>query len=243
VIRRRNPSDVLRDPEVIESLRDEPELLAIADAIHATLGEDYRRQRRRRRIVRVGTLAAVVSAAAVLALLQPWSGGGSGLVSQALAAIPGQGPVVHAVLRSPLPGVDLVDLRTGGAEREEVFSEFWFDPARELLHTLIRRDGVVVADVVASPEKTISAAGRVLGGASPSLDPALVAFASGYRDALASGSARPLGRTLAGNGAPPVVEMARPLAREQVTLDPKTLRPDRYSLTTPPAARPYSAEN
>lgn len=224
ILRRRTPPDVLRDPEVIDQLRHQPELLAIADAIHATLGRDYRRRLRRRRLSRAA-IGAVASAAAVLAFVQPWGGGGGGLVSQALAAIPGRGPIVHAVLRSPAPGAELVDLRTGRSEAEQVTSEFWFDPNRDVLHTLIRRDGVVVADVVASPEKTISQAGPVFGQASPTLDPALLAFASGYRHALASGAARPVGRALAGNSGQPMLEVNTPLARELVVLDAKTLRP------------------
>lgn len=223
--RRTRPPDVLRDREVLEQLRDQPELLAIADAIHTTLGRDYRR-RRRRGLTRTAALATVASAAAVLALVQPWSGGrGGGLVSQALAAIPGRGPIVHALLGSPVPGVELVDLRSGRSQREQVTAEFWFDPNRDVLHTLIRRDGVVVADVVASPEKTVSRAGPVLGQGSPTLDPALLAFASGYRHALASGAARPVGRALAGNGGQPILEVNTPLAREFVVLDPNTLRP------------------
>jgi hypothetical protein len=225
VIRRRTRRDVLRDREVLEVLRDQPELLAIADAIHATLGHDYRRQRRRRRIARTGTLTAAVTVAAVLALVQPWSGGGPGLVTQALAAIPGRGPIVHAVIRSDLPGVEIVNLQSGRSEPEQVTSEFWYDPTRDLLHTVIRRDGVVVTDILATPEKTASATGPVFGGAAPTLDPALLAFASGYRQALASGAARPLGRALAGNRTPPVLRLTTRLGREQVTLDPKTLRP------------------
>lgn len=242
MLRRRTPHDVLRDPEVLDQLRHQPELLAIADAIHATLGRDYRRRLRRRRLSRAAAIGAVALAAAVLALVQPWNGGGGGLVSQALAAIPGRGPIVHALLRSPIPGAELVDLRTGRSEAEQVTSEFWYDPTRDLLHTIIRRDGVVVADVVASPKKTISAAGPVYGQAQPMLDPALLAFASGYRQALASGAARPVGRTLAGITAQPVLEVTTPLAREYVILNPKTLRP-RAIRTLPPSRRanPQSA--
>lgn len=223
--RRRSRVDVLRDPEVLELLRDEPELLAIADTIHATLGQDYRQRHRRRRIARLGAFAVVVSAAVSLALVQPWSGGGGGLVGQALAAIPGNGRVVHALLSSRIPGVEIVDLRTGRVQPEQVTYEFWFDPDRDLLHTLIRRDDVVISDIVATPEKTVSAAGTVLGGTSDSLDPTLLAFASGYRQALASGAARPIGRTLAGNRVPPTVDVTTPFGREQVTLDRTTLRP------------------
>ncbi len=224
-MRRRGKPDVLRDPEVLELLRDEPQLLAIADAIHAALGEQYRRTRGRRRLVRIAMVPAAAVAVAVLALVQPWGGGGRGLVAQALAAIPGRGPGVHAVLESPLPGVELVELRSGRVSPEQVRLEFWFDPQRNLLHTLVRREGAVVADELASPERAFSSTGPLLGPGSPSLDPALLAFASGYRQALTSGAARPAGRALAGRRSVPLLEVATPLGREQVTLDPKTLRP------------------
>jgi hypothetical protein len=51
----------IRDREVLEELRDDPELLAIADAVVET-------QRLRRRMP-VGALTAVAAAAAVLLLL------------------------------------------------------------------------------------------------------------------------------------------------------------------------------
>lgn len=224
MIRRHPRPGVLRDREVLELLRDQPELLAIADAIHATLGHDYRHQQSRRRLARTCALAAALTLATVLALVQPWSGGPGGLVTQALAAIPGRGQIVHALIRTDLPGVQLVDLRSGRDKREQVTSEFWYDPNRDLLHTIIRRDGIIVTDVVATPEKALSAAGPVPGSAAPTLDPALLAFASGYRYALASGAARPIDRTLA-NATQPVLEVTTQFGRELVTLDPKTLRP------------------
>ncbi len=223
MIKRRSRDEVLRDSEVIELLRNDPELLAIADTIHATLGKDYR-GRVRRRIVRVGILALVLCTAVLLAFVQPWSSG-DGLVSEALAAIPNHGSVVHMVLESSVPGTEVVNVRDGHVEPERVASEFWFDQRRGLLHTVIRRQGAVVADVVTTPAKTTSVAGPVLGQASTTLEPALVAFASGYRVALASGAARPLARTSPTGRSAPTLEVTTPLGREQVTLDPATLLP------------------
>jgi hypothetical protein len=74
----------VRDVETLEVLRDQPELLAIADAVAST-------QRRRRRLPRRLLLAAAAAlAAAAVALLAPRQGENSGgLVSErALAALP-----------------------------------------------------------------------------------------------------------------------------------------------------------
>jgi hypothetical protein len=55
---------VLRDPELVELLADEPELLAIADAYAATQPHRHHRDRRWRRAWRLGLLAAAVAAIA-----------------------------------------------------------------------------------------------------------------------------------------------------------------------------------
>ena len=55
----------LRDPEMIELLADEPELLAIVDAYAATQHRYWRRSRLGTRALRLGLLAAVVAAVGV----------------------------------------------------------------------------------------------------------------------------------------------------------------------------------
>ena len=182
--------DVIRDGEVLDELRSSPDLLAIADAVHATLGADFRRHRTRVRAARtVGIVAAGATALALL-LVQPWSGGLS-LVDRALAALPGRGSVVHAVLRTRVPGEQTVDLRTGRSSPETSELEFWYDEQRGVLHTLVRRDGHVVGDILSTPAGTISSAGGVLGPRSGLfLNPTLVGFAAGYRRALERDTAR-----------------------------------------------------
>lgn len=224
MIGRRSKFDVLRDEEVLELLRDEPELLAIADTIHATLGSRYRRGRRRERITRIAVVAALAVTACVLALLQPWSGGEGGLVADALAAIPGKGPVLHAVLESSAPRTTVLNVRQGRVEPERVASELWFDQSRDRFRALVRRQGVVVADVVFTPRRTTSFADLRVGG--PPVDRALVSFASGYRAALMSGTARVLTRPPHSSGRNwPTLEITTRFGREQVTLDPMTLVP------------------
>src|SRR5205807_1519820 len=75
----------LRDPEVFETLRDEPELLALADAVAETQQLD--RPRRRVPLVRPLALAAAGAAAVVAVLLWPGGGGHNPVLDRALAAI------------------------------------------------------------------------------------------------------------------------------------------------------------
>lgn len=59
---------VLRDPELVELLGGEPELLALADAYEATQRRHWRQRRSHRPFVHVGLVAAVVAAVAVPAV-------------------------------------------------------------------------------------------------------------------------------------------------------------------------------
>ena len=80
------------DDEVLELLADEPELLAIADAVVET-------QRPRRRVRPVGVVASAVVLAAVVALaFALWPDGGSHGISDstAVAAIGGEARLVTA---------------------------------------------------------------------------------------------------------------------------------------------------
>ena len=125
----------VRDVETLELLRDEPELLAIADAVAST-------QRRRRRLPRrVLLAAAAVLAAAVVALLAPWQNeDGRGLVPErALAALPAPAPVMHVVLEHRLG--TRVHLETGRLSPVLVRSESWYDQERSLLRVRGYRDG------------------------------------------------------------------------------------------------------
>lgn len=226
-MRRRKP-DVPSDPEVVAVLRDEPELLPIAEAVRATLGARYQRRRRRLRLARLGVAALVSAAAVALAVSLPWNGGEAGIVDRALAALGSRGPVVHVVARAELPGQNLVELSSGRAIPERTEVEIWFDESRGLIHTIVRRDGVRVGDILGRAQATVSAAGPVIGGRSiaPRLDSALLGFATGYRAALANGRAETLGRRSKGRGTVELVEIPTRFGlRERIALDPVTLRP------------------
>jgi len=225
-MRRRRDERVLRDPEVLEELRHEPELLALADAVHERIGGEYRRRRRRVRAALLVATSAVAAVAVLLAVLRPWGAGGPNLVDEALAAIPERGPVVHAVLQTAVPDRQLVELSSGRSRPDTVELEFWFDQRRGLLHTLVRNQGQVVADILATPRQTLSSAGSILGARSrPALAPALVGFASGYRQALAAGEARPFARTPPAYPSARWLEVDTSLGRQLVALQPQSLRP------------------
>lgn len=167
----------LSDPEVLELLRDEPELLAIADAIQAT----QRRPRLLERVPRsrLPVLVAASAAGLLLLMLVPFRGDEVGLLEQALAAV-GTKPVVHLVARTDSPVDALVDLRTGRVTPTTIELEIWHDRRTGRQKVVTRRNGMVVAEVVESmPVARLPTAVRV--------------FVSGYRAALAQGTARPAG--------------------------------------------------
>jgi hypothetical protein len=165
----------MRDPEVLDVLRDEPELLALADALADTQRQPS--QRVRRLAPRLGAVAAVAAGIAAAVLLWPSGSGTSVVLGRALAAI-GDGRVLHLVLEQPL-GETLVDLRTGHRTTETARLESWTDHDFRRAHIVMRVRGQV-GDVVL-PENA-AALGPV--------DPAYVAFWTGYREALAKGDAK-----------------------------------------------------
>jgi hypothetical protein len=175
-------SEVL-DREVVELLRDDPDLLAVADAVVAT---QHAGGRHGVRIPwRLLAVAAVIVIGVVVAVVAPWHGHGNGLVDRALAAV-GRGPVLHAVIESDSPNAKVVDLSTGATRPLQQRLEYWFDADRGVLRAATRINGRVLDDEV-FPRS------RLTVGAPP-LDPALTGFVSAYRDALRSGQAHEGGR-------------------------------------------------
>jgi hypothetical protein len=114
-----------RDREVLHLLRDEPELLAIADAVAET-------QHAPRRMRPFRALAAVALAAAAifaLVLASPWDRGGGkgGVLDRAYAAVDSRGPVVHMTIRIKPPG-----------RFSAVTTETFYDKTRNLLRVVTR---------------------------------------------------------------------------------------------------------
>lgn len=100
----------LRDPELVEMLGREPELLAIADAVAET-ADTRAFIGRGRSVALVGVPAfALAAALAVAVLLWPFKSSPS-VLQNALAAI-GSGSVTHVVVQNDV-GATMLDLKTG----------------------------------------------------------------------------------------------------------------------------------
>jgi hypothetical protein len=156
----------IRDREVFEELRDDPELLAIADAVVET--------QRLRRIKPVGLLAGIAVAAVALfalVLAAPWGGdGGGGFPDQALAAIGTQGPVTHLTTSLDSPGA------------QSLTAESFYDPRTRLLRVVTRDEGSVVSDFTTRATEDEF-----------TTFPGLLDAAAFYRTALANGQAKVVG--------------------------------------------------
>jgi hypothetical protein len=172
----------IRDPEVLEALRDQPELLALADAV----AETQQRPRRvglRPALLRVGGVAAI--AAGVLLAVLFWPGGGGrtqGILGRALAAI-GDDRVMHVVVQTP-SGFQLVELAGGRTITPTDEVEIWSDRSSRRAHAVIRERGRVVAEML-RPDDPGSTLGEV--------DPAFAALWTGYQKALADKTATLVG--------------------------------------------------
>ena len=164
----------LRDREVLDLLRDEPELLAIADAVSDT--ENGPRQLRPFRAV--GAVALAVVAIFILVLAAPWDRGGGGrgsVLDRALAAIDSKGAVVHMTMR--------MDVTRGGRTFPSVVTESFYDKRQGLVRVISRSGGKVVGDYT-----TVAVEDEF------SFFPGLLEGASFYKQALANGDARIVGQ-------------------------------------------------
>jgi hypothetical protein len=169
----------IRDVEVLEALRDQPELLALADAVAET--QRLTRRSRRRAVSRSAALVAIGLAALLIAFLWPGSGGGRNIVlDRALAAI-GNGPILHLVTRAPI-GERLVNVRTGRMTVPMYELESWSDRSAKRFHMIERVDGKVVGEALFPQDGGGVSFGPV--------DPGYAALWSGYCEALASGKAK-----------------------------------------------------
>lgn len=177
------------DIEVVDELRDEPELLAVADAVGQT------QPRRRGRSVAAAIGAVVVLAAGLAALLVDLDNRPS-LTEKALAAV-GEGPIIHAVLSSNVSpstgGAERINLRTGQRVPLKQTAEVWFDSRSSTMRTVMRLNGQVFDTVLQRPGESFTSAGPVEGESNVS-DPLFTVFARDYREALKRGEAREAGR-------------------------------------------------
>ncbi len=205
----------IRDPEVLEALRDEPELLAIADAVAET--QRSTRSSPRRAVSRSAALVAVGAAVLAAVLLWPSGGGRHRILDRAQAAI-GDGPVLHLIARVPADE-ELVNIRTGRSTVPTYEVESWSDRDVKRVHMIFRIDGRVVGEMLLPQDGS---------GAAVDVGPAYVALWTGYREALAAGTAK-IARegTLYGHS---VYWLVFPApgggsARNEVAIDRKTYQP------------------
>jgi hypothetical protein len=172
----------IRDPEVLEALRDQPELLAIADAVDET--QRLPTSSRRRVVSRSAALVAVGVAVLVAVLLWPSGSSRNPVLDRALAAI-GEGPILHLVTQMPT-GQEFVNLDTGRSSTPTFELETWSDRSMSRLHLLMREDGRVVGEILFPQDRTPD---MHIGP----VDPSYAALWSGYRKALADGKAKVAG--------------------------------------------------
>lgn len=161
------PRRPIKDPEILELFQEEPELLAVVDAIAATLAP--RRRALPRRLLLVAATAA--TAALVLAFV-PFQFGGRSLDERALATI-GDGRVIHLIATRVEADRTIIDLRSGSETPGTLSLESWFDSERGDLRSATRREGDLVADTLV---------GKSAGG--EGVDPVVAVFIRGFREAL-----------------------------------------------------------
>ena len=172
--------------EVLEVLRDDPELVRLAERVAALADEPSAARRRRRPLLVPGIAAAAVAAGGVaIGLVFATAGHGPSLSDRALAAI-GRKPVLHAVVVRSVEDDRTVDLSTGRQVSARLSVESWFDEQSRRLHVVERRNGAVIANALGTREALAKKPGW-------RLDPALTLFLTGYREALRRGLVRDLG--------------------------------------------------
>jgi hypothetical protein len=148
--------DVWTDPEFRELLLEQPELVAIADAL-AQADVEAATRRSRRRVLRGSRILAVAAALATVvtvALIAPWTRSGGSLSDLALAAI-GSQPVLHVIAEMDMPtGDQLIDIKTGRVQQisHHQQEEIWFDAAKGLKRDTVRVGSTIVGDTLETPQ-------------------------------------------------------------------------------------------
>jgi hypothetical protein len=214
---------VFHEPELVELLADDPELLALADAIATTQAG-----RRRRRASRIVGVAATAVALAALAVASPWQGSSRpSLVDRALAAI-GGGPVLHAVLEPELPHqLAAVDLATGRERPLPATTEIWFDKQRNVERSIFRIGGQLKHESLQTRTRLVTPRGSFRTDVAPWLDPALREFLDGYRSALSSGRASRDGEGVVDGRSVTWLRFALEPGYQRVAIDAQTALPVR----------------
>jgi hypothetical protein len=158
----RTAQDLWTDPELLDLIRTEPELVAVADALACARGVEAQTSKRHRALAASMLASITAAAAAVLLLVSPWQGSGS-LVDKALAAI-GHQDVLYVVIERegpPPPGQSLIDIRTGETITRSARTEIWFDDERDLKKTITSVDGKTLGETLETREGGWSQGGPI----------------------------------------------------------------------------------
>jgi hypothetical protein len=125
---------VRRDQELLELLRDEPELLAIADAVQQT--QRGRRPGSRRRLAATVAIAACLAAVALAVAVAR---------RDSAVAVETGGPFAHVVMQRTLDDTWYVPLDGHGPRRPSTFGlELWYSSDGGTVWTILRHDGTPV---------------------------------------------------------------------------------------------------
>jgi hypothetical protein len=139
--RARPPAPVRLDDELLSLHEDEPEMLALADAVAATQrASDWQR---RRRLPAAAAVAAAIAVAAGLAVALT-EDSSAGVVDDAKQALE-QGSVLHAIVSTPLPNDVIVDVARGTTAPSRAETLAWFDSASGRVRVAGRRNGEIVS--------------------------------------------------------------------------------------------------
>ena len=185
--------------EVLELLRDEPGLLAIADAIRTT----QRGHEPRSIVPRLVLVAAVVGVAVLLALVVPWQARGTNVIRRAAQAA-GNTRLLHLTVKTARPVKIAVDPTTGDIVRAVVVVSSTYDRETMRAHTRVQ------------PGKRRSVTSEVR-----ALATSVGEFAASYRRALQARQATVTGRS----GGLIWIRLRRAHDIREVGLNPKTYRP------------------
>jgi hypothetical protein len=136
---KRNERRTITDPELIALFANDPEGLAVLDAIAATQSAG-----RRRPIRRIALLAAVVAAGVVVAAVR-LGDSRAGVIEKALRAV-SMSDVVHLRLVDERVAAQVVDLRTGEIRSVHHTIDQWYSAAQGTRRTRDTLLGYVVSD-------------------------------------------------------------------------------------------------
>jgi hypothetical protein len=174
-----------RDPELLDLLRHDPDLLAIVDAAQETMRPAPKPRALPRLSSRSFVALGGVLALGVAIVVLTSGRSGPGFDQRALAAV-GSGEMVHVELSSLSRSSEIVTIRSGSTRPETLTEDYWFDFSQRRLRAITRRGNSIVADTTETIKGGSSAAGPVTErpGRTSLVDPTIVALVTDYRAAL-----------------------------------------------------------